>query len=196
MALPFHVEQPIAATPDAVWSYLTHFENTRHWMEGTTEVEELTPPPIRAGSRYRQTRSIGRHVATVELEVRAIDAAARTILLEADGRRSALGRGVFRFGYAVLPAPGGSARLVLDGEIDALGRAVELVASFFVGNFTRVVARDLDALRSRVEEQRAPREEHARGAEALPREAAAGPIEHDGRAPGVTTSSTSRVPST
>jgi hypothetical protein len=183
MALPFHVEQPIDAPPDVVFRFITRVENTLRWMDGTTAVEALTDGPIAVGSRYRQTRAIGGRTATVELVVRELDAGSGTLALEADGRRSALGRGVFRFRYAVRPAErrAGASQVVLDGEIDALGRAVELVASFFVAKFVKVLARDLEALRRCVEQ--------------APGRADGGPAA-GGEPDRVTTSSTSRAPST
>lgn len=173
MSLPFHLEQPIAAPADVVWRYLLEFQNTRRWMEGTSDVASLDPGPIAVGSRFRQTRTIHGRAATVEFVVSELDEASRTIALEVDGRRSALGRGVFRFRYAMRRAGVADAAtlVVVDGSIDELGRAVELVASLFVGKFVKVVAKDLEALRRALE-----------GAAAS-------------RAP-ITTSSTSRAPST
>lgn len=173
MSLPFHLEQPIAAPADVVWRYLLEFQNTRRWMEGTSDVASLDPGPIAVGSRFRQTRTIHGRAATVEFVVSELDEAERTIALEVDGRRSALGRGVFRFRYAMRRTGVADAAtlVVVDGSIDELGRAVELVASLFVGKFVKVVAKDLEALRRALE-----------GAAAS-------------RAP-ITTSSTSRAPST
>ena len=181
MSLPFHLEQPIGAPPGVVWRYLLEFQNTRRWMEGTSDVAALDPGPIAVGSRFRQTRSIHGRVATVEFVVSELDEATRTIALEVDGRKSALGRGVFRFRYAMQPS-GAATRVVVDGSIDELGRAVELVASLFVGKFVKVVARDLEALRRALEADLG---------------AAGTGIAAPAAAPAtITTSSTSRAPST
>ncbi len=177
MALPFHVEQPIAATPESVWSFLIQFTNSGRWMRDTLSVELLTDGPFGVGSRFRQTRRMYNRVAAEEFEVTAMDPVAHALALEVDGRKGVVGRGIFRFRYTMKPAGtplGSSTLVVLDGEIDALGRAVEFVASFFVGNFVRVVEKDLDGLRRCLEEGRT-----ADGA----------PFE-------LTTSSTSRAPST
>jgi hypothetical protein len=177
MALPFHVEQPIAATPEAVWSFLLQFQNSGRWMRDTLSVEVLTEGPFAVGTRFRQTRRMYNRVAAEEFLVTDLDPVAHALSLEVDGKKGSAGRGVFRFRYAMRPAgtpPGSATLMVLDGEIDELGRAVEFVASFFVGNFVRVVERDLDGLRRCLEE--------GRTAEGVPFE--------------LTTSSTSRAPST
>ncbi len=155
MALPFHVEQPVAAPAADVWAFLLDFTNIASWMQGTEELVLLTPGPLAKGSRFRQTRRLHGRVATEEFAVTALDPEARRLALEADGRRGTVGRGVFRFGYEVREHPGGSV-VVLDGEIAELGRAVEFVASFFVGNFVKVVAKDLEGLRHLVEQSARP----------------------------------------
>ena len=184
MSLPFHLEQPIGAPPGVVWRYLLEFQNTRRWMEGTSDVAALDPGPIAVGARFRQTRSIHGRVATVEFVVSELEEATLTIALEVDGRKSALGRGVFRFRYAMQPS-GAATRVVVDGSIDELGRAVELVASLFVGKFVKVVAKDLEALRRALEADVGEGSVGAGGV--APTRADAAPI---------TTSSTSRAPST
>lgn len=177
MALPFHAEQSIAAPPGVVWDFIIQFRNSGRWMRDTLAIEVIGEGQFGVGSRFRQTRRLYNRVATEEFEVTSFDEAARSFALEVDGKRGTLGRGVFRFRYRMQASgePRGSSTLVvLDGEIDGLGFAVELIASFFVGNFVRVVEQDLDGLRRSVEE----------GAS------------FEAPATGVTTSSISRAPST
>jgi carbon monoxide dehydrogenase subunit G len=170
MALPFHVEQRIEAPPDRVWAFVLDISQSGRWMRDTVSIEMLDPGPFGVGSRFRQTRRMYGREASEEFTVTRFDAQARRLDLEVDGRKGSAGRGVFRFRYE-MRAAGPATVVVLDGEIDALGRVVELVASFFVGNFVKVVERDLDGLRMCLEEGRS-------------------------FAAPVTTSSTSRAPST
>ena len=150
MALPFHAEQRMHASPDAVWAFIQDVPRSGRWMHGTEHMEDLTGPPIAVGSRFLQRRKIHGRVASAEFVVTELDAAARRLTLEVDGRRGSLGRGVFRFTYAMQDDPGGGTRVVVDGEI-ILGRAIELVAQFFVRNFVGVVEKDLEALRDCVD---------------------------------------------
>lgn len=150
MPLPFHAEQRVRAAPDAVWAFIQDIGASGRWMRGTEHMEDLTGPPIEVGSRFLQRRRIHGRAASVEFVVTAFDPAARSLSLEVDGRRSSLGRGVFRFRYAMQDDPSGGTRVVVDGEV-VLGRAIELVAQFFMSRFVAVVEKDLEALRDCVE---------------------------------------------
>ena len=150
MSLPFHAEQRMRSSPDAVWAFIQDVPRSGRWMRGTEHMEDLTGPPIAVGSRFLQRRRIHGRVASAEFVVTEMDAAARCLALEVDGRRGSLGRGVFRFRYAMQADPGGGTRVVVDGEI-VLGRAIELVAQFFVSKFVAVVERDLETLRDCVD---------------------------------------------
>jgi carbon monoxide dehydrogenase subunit G len=150
MALPFHAEQRMRASPDAVWAFIQDIGGSGRWMRGTEHMEDLTGPPIAVGSRFLQRRRIHGRVASAEFVVTEMDAEARRLALEVDGRRGSLGRGVFRFRYAMLPDEGGGTQVVVDGEV-VLGRAIELVAQFFLDRFVAVVASDLETLRDCVD---------------------------------------------
>ena len=173
MALPFHAEQHVLAAPEVVWAFIQDVGRAGRWMRGTERMEELTRPPLAVGSRFLQTRRIQGHVASAEFVVTDLDPLRRRLSLEVDGRTGSLGRGVFRFRYAMDADGRGGTRVIVDGEIAELGRAVELLARLFVRSFVRVVESDLDALRACLDDGDA-----------------------DDAAPDVTTSSTSRDPST
>ena len=150
MALPFHAEQRIRASPEVVWAFVQDVPRSGRWMRGTEHMEDLTGPPIAVGSRFLQTRRVHGRVASAEFVVTDLDPATRSLAMEVDGRRSSLGRGIFRFRYTLRGDEGGGTRVVVDGEI-VLGRAMGLVAQFFVSKFTEVLEKDLEALRDCVD---------------------------------------------
>lgn len=61
----------IDAPLEAVFDYATDFETTSTWMPQITRIERLDEGPLRAGSRFRETRRIGKREATAVIEVTA-----------------------------------------------------------------------------------------------------------------------------
>ncbi|MGB8361391.1 MAG: SRPBCC family protein [Acidimicrobiia bacterium] len=59
-----HIERDV----EEVFDFLSDLENTPVWNWAIVETEKLTPGPVRAGTRYTQTRSVP-FESTEELEI-------------------------------------------------------------------------------------------------------------------------------
>ena len=61
----------IDAPLETVFDFATDLEKARSWMPQITRIERLDQGPLRAGSRFRETRRIGKREATAVIQVSA-----------------------------------------------------------------------------------------------------------------------------
>lgn len=75
------ISAEIAASPETVFRLATDFANAANVVEGIVRVEMLTPGPVAAGTRFRETRVMFGREATEEMTVTEIVAPRRVALL-------------------------------------------------------------------------------------------------------------------
>lgn len=68
-----HITRP----PNEVWTFMTNPANAGRWIQGVTESKLITPPPMQAGSRLRETRTLGRYTETFEIDIRVFEPPSR-----------------------------------------------------------------------------------------------------------------------
>src|SRR5689334_10465002 len=71
--LELSVSREIAAPPARVFAVASDLRNAAGRVRAITKLEVLTDGPIRVGTRFRETRKMGRREATEEMEVLEMD---------------------------------------------------------------------------------------------------------------------------
>lgn len=67
------ISKSIHASPERTFEFLTDFAGAPARIRAIKRIEILTPGPIRAGTRFRETRIMFKREATEEMEVLAFD---------------------------------------------------------------------------------------------------------------------------
>ncbi len=71
--LQLSVKRDVAAPPARVFAVASDLRGAAGRVRAITKLEVLTDGPIRVGTRFRETRKMGRREATEEMEVVAMD---------------------------------------------------------------------------------------------------------------------------
>ena len=67
----FTVKKHVNAPPELVFAKASDFANAPSFIGAIKKVEILTPGPIQAGTRFKETRVMFKREATEEMEVTA-----------------------------------------------------------------------------------------------------------------------------
>ena len=65
----FTRNQLINGSPEAVFEFATDLSHASKWIEGLTACELITDPPMRMGSKLRETRRVGKREATTVINI-------------------------------------------------------------------------------------------------------------------------------
>ena len=147
----FEIVDTIAAPPEKVFRLITDVDRFGEWMPNFVRVENLTPGPLKIGSRFRETRKVFGRDSTEEFEVTQLDPP-RLLALFVDGTKGTSKKGEFRFRHEFAPAPSGT-RIRLAGEITKMGCFGSVFGFLFAGMFKKLIGKDVTALKSWIERQ-------------------------------------------
>lgn len=76
----FKISKSIHAAPERVFEALTDFANAPGRIQAINRLEVLTPGPVRAGTRFRETRIMFKREDTQEMEVVEFDPPRRVVI--------------------------------------------------------------------------------------------------------------------
>jgi hypothetical protein len=71
--LELSISRDVAAPPARVYAAASDLRGSAGRIRAITKLEVLTEGPVRVGTRFRETRKMGRREATEEMEVLALD---------------------------------------------------------------------------------------------------------------------------
>lgn len=143
----FTLTTTINAAPNTVWDIITDIENSPNVTPEITRIEMLTQPPLRVGTRWRETRRINNREAAVVLEV------SEFTTNRSYTARSAL-MGIEFNSQFVVTRQRDATRLDLHTTSRPLtlgGRLMSLLSPLFTAAMKKTMQRDLDAIKSAAE---------------------------------------------
>lgn len=135
------VERHVAAPPERVWEVVTDIERSPEVIGAVDSVEVHTDPPFGIGTRWTETRTMGKRQATETMEVVEIDPGRRYVV-------EAVGTGArYRSEFRLEP-DGDGTRLTSTFGAEPLGLVSRLMAAtigrLFEGATRRALVADLD----------------------------------------------------
>lgn len=151
MSVDFEVKRTIRASQEKVYKGLLDLESARNWMQGFVRIERLDNGPMQVGSQWIETRKMYGKEATEHFEVVELNGSNR-IVLRCDGTKGTTGKGEFVFAY-ILASSGDDTEVTLNGEINGLTGITKLFGKLMVGAFKKACAKDIDALKSYMENE-------------------------------------------
>ncbi len=134
-----HIER----SPEDVWAFFVDPRNARAWNPEIVEFEPLGDGPVRQGSRFRETRRMGKSQHTATLEITAFEEGR----LYAGTVEEKGVRGTYTF---ELSADGDGTRVDLVAEVTARGMA-KLMVPMVVGMMKKQDGDQLERLKAAVE---------------------------------------------
>ena len=144
VAAEFELEETIDAPRQDVFDAHVDVDSFHEWMPGCEKIEKLTDGPVGEGTKWRETRTIGRHTATEEFEISALERPS-SLSLYCDGSKGSNGRGEYFFDYTFEEVDGGT-RVRLHGKMDMGGFIANLFMRLFNGTFVGYVRKDMEAI--------------------------------------------------
>lgn len=149
MSIQFEISEMVHGSPEQVMDAILDLERAQLWMPGLLRMERLSAGPLEVGSEWRETRKILGKEATEQFELVGLDRPHR-LELRVDGSKGSSGRGEYRYSYQFEPTDAGTA-VRLSGEIRGMTGVAGWLGKLFVGPFKKACGKDLEALRSYVE---------------------------------------------
>ena len=141
------VECFVEAPPDAAFSTAIDISNWPRFISGVQSVELLTPGPVAAGTRFRETRSMFGRQATEDMTLAQVEPPHRFLL-------TAFNHGTaYRVGHLFAPeARGTRTTLVFEGRpATLLARLFTPLGWLFLGTLKRQLEGDLADLKLEAE---------------------------------------------
>ena len=132
------VDRPISE----VYDYLSDLERVPDWNWAIESTQQVTPGPVRVGTRYRQTRTVPR-LATETLEVVGLEP---NRSIEIEGTLAGLPA---QLQYELEPA--GATTVVRNRVRLTVSGALQLAAPILSGRIRGAVASNLDDLKTQLE---------------------------------------------
>ena len=69
----FERQEHIARSHPEVWNFFVDYENASKWMPDIVRLEKITDGPVGKGTKFRETRRMGKKEHTVTLEITEFD---------------------------------------------------------------------------------------------------------------------------
>ncbi|GGC77176.1 hypothetical protein GCM10007216_04620 [Thalassobacillus devorans] len=151
MSIRFDVTRNIQVPQQKAYKSLLDLDAAEHWMNGLVQMERLDEGPIKEGSEWKETRKMFGKEASEYFEVVELVEPDK-IVLRCDGTKGTTGKGEFMFTY-LIHSSGDSSDIVLNGEINELSGFSKVVGKLMAGSFKKACAKDLDALKSYLENE-------------------------------------------
>ncbi|MFG6116070.1 SRPBCC family protein [Halobacillus sp. MO56] len=149
MSIHFDVTRTIHVSKQKAYDSLLDLDAANHWMKGLVRMERLDDGPMKEGSEWKETRKMFGKEASEYFEVVELSEPDK-IVLRCDGSKGTTGKGEYIFTYLVRSS-GESSNIVLNGEIKGLTGLSKLFGKLMVGSFKKACAKDMDALKSYLE---------------------------------------------
>jgi carbon monoxide dehydrogenase subunit G len=142
------IREQIAAPPERVFAAASDFANAPKAIPGILRVEMLTPGPVRAGTRFRETRRMFGKEASEEMTVAELEPPRRYLLTaESHGSRY---RTEFRFEPGA--AAGTEVVMTFRGEpLTTFAKVMTFVMKPMMKSMAKLCARDLADLKRSIE---------------------------------------------
>ena len=150
--MEFRLIETVRAPIDRAFALANDIDRAMEWLPAGVRIEKLTPGPVRAGTRYRETRPVLGRDDTEIYEVSIYDPPRRTEVV-ADGRQGTAGRGEFRFRIDFAAAGPDATTLTLTGSATRLGCVGVLLYPVVRGIMRRNILADVAGLTSWIETQ-------------------------------------------
>ena len=152
------VEAQIDAAPERVFTMFTDLANAADRISGIEAIEMLSQGPIGIGTRWRETRRFGRHVASEEMEFTEYEPGnSFTVRSDSHGTR-------FVTRYLLEPDDSGT-RVSIDFNakpVSVTAKILSPLGRLMLGSVAKCLRQDLDELKALLEK------EHDVQADALP----------------------------
>jgi len=139
------VTRRVRAPLERVFDMVAHVERFREAVPEIVDVEFIGPTRKGVGTRFRETRRMGKRRATVELEVQEYVENDRVRIV------SDAGGSVWDSLFTVAPADEGEVELTMVMEDRAYRLPAKLFNPLIRGTIRRAVERDLDAVKAACE---------------------------------------------
>ena len=148
------VERFIEAPPDAVFSTAIDITNWPRFISGVQSVELLTPGPVAAGTRFRETRSMFGREASEDMTLAQVEPP-RRFLFTAFNHGTA-----YRAEHLFAPEGAGTrTTLIFEGQpVTLLARVFAPLGRLFLGTLKRQLESDLADLNLEAERRHRQRE--------------------------------------
>ena len=148
----FDLTLTIEATPAEVFEFATDFDRIPEWIPQIVSLTMLTDGPLRAGSRFRETRRTGKRLATAEIEViRHEGPAHRASAPYRHSAAASMGGVHATCHYRFVPSGSHRTRLTVNAEIAGTRLLARLFVPFLTGMMKREQATALARLKAAAE---------------------------------------------
>ena len=147
------LSKSISAEPAEVFDRITDLRKASEHIEDISHIEVLTEGPVRAGTRFRETRTMFGKDCTEEMEVTHFDAPhSYTVEAESCGARM-----ITRFDVV---REGSGSRVTVDMDSQPISLFAKIVSPFtriiFSGMMKKCIEKDLDGIKASIECTQAP----------------------------------------
>lgn len=150
--MEIRLTEVIQAPLEKVFALANDIGRATEWLPAGVRIEKLTEGPVRAGTRYRETRRILGRYDTEIYEITVYDPPNRSEVL-ADGRQGTAGRGEFRFRIDFAASGPDATRVTLTGTAARMGCLGALLGPVIRGILRKHSAADLAGLKTWIERQ-------------------------------------------
>jgi carbon monoxide dehydrogenase subunit G len=140
--VPIEVTKTIAAPVGAVFDTVAHTENFARVIPEIVKVEYVTEKRSGVGTRFQETRRMGKRLATAEFEITEY-AENERIRLVTDA-----GGTVWDTVFTTKPAPGGGAELTMTMDAKPHKLLAKVFNPLLKGMLRKAVEKDMDAVKA------------------------------------------------
>ncbi len=152
MSIQFKVKQTFQLPRDKVFVALLDLDAAKHWMEGLVRMERLDNGPMKAGSKWKETRKMYGKEATEYFEVLELERPNK-IVLYVDGTKGSTGKGQYMYTY-ILRSTADGTEVSLHGEISGLTGLTKIFGKMMKNIFAKACAKELETLKHYLEKSR------------------------------------------
>ncbi|MGO4886665.1 SRPBCC family protein [Anaerobacillus sp. MEB173] len=149
MSIRFEVNRTFQTSKQKAYAALLDLDSAKYWMRGLVGINRLDEGPLQVGSQWKETRKMFGKEASEHFEVVELHEPDK-IVLRCDGTKGTTGKGEFLFTY-IITSTGNHSEITLHGEIKGLSGLTKLFGKLMAGTFKKACAKDLDALKSYLE---------------------------------------------
>lgn len=139
------VTRTIRASQESVFDAIAHIENFSKIVPAITNVEFLTEQKSGVGTRFKETRLMGKREGSSTLEVTEYDAPQRVRMVSDQGGT------IWDTVFTVEPSSDGQVELVVVMEANAYKLFAKLINPLIKGMIKKFIESDMDAVKAHCE---------------------------------------------